>query len=206
MITESANTAIGPAIEHFSEHRFAVIDTAIDPFVFELLSREIETLIEENAMRESTMGKEKIKISQLRGDSIYWHDPENFTIPQRLYSDILQLFKVQLNSSLLLSIDSVESQYAFYPEGSHYSAHRDQLKNDDARLISVVLYLNDHWESSFGGQLILYPEHADSVTIFPKANRMVFFDSKLLHEVNLTKQSRYSVASWFKLRADPLIF
>ena len=111
-----------------------------------------------------------------------------------------------MNFNFFLSLDSIESHYAFYPVGGHYSAHRDRLRNDDARLISVVFYLNDHWDTSDGGQLILYPEHQETLEIFPKANRMVIFDSQILHEVIITKQPRYSIASWLKIRPQTETF
>ena len=82
MITDVSNNLMQQALDHFSNHRWAIVDSAIDPFVYELLNREIEIFIEENLMRESTIGKNRARIAEIRSDFLFWHDPEQFTIAQ----------------------------------------------------------------------------------------------------------------------------
>ena len=61
-----------------------------------------------------------------------------------------------LNRRLLLGLHELEAHYALYPAGAHYDRHRDRFRDDDARVLSAVLYLNRDWTEADAGALRLY--------------------------------------------------
>jgi len=68
-------------------------------------------------------------------------------------------------------------------------------------MFSLVLYLNDAWQETDGGQLRVYPLHyPEGVDVFPQGGRAVFFRSdQLEHEViPAPKRERMSITGWFK--------
>jgi len=89
-----------------------------------------------------------------------------------------------------------------YEPGAFYRKHIDQFRHNKDRKVSCVYYLNLDWQEKDGGQLCLYDENENCLqSLFPLANRLVFFRSDLLHEVCITYRTRYSIASWLKSRA-----
>jgi len=85
--------------------------------------------------------------------------------------------------------------------GAFYKKHKDAFKSDDARRISVILYLNKNWEKENGGELKLYLENSEE-TIEPISGRLVVFESHLEHEVLESKTDRYSITGWLKSKAS----
>lgn len=87
--------------------------------------------------------------------------------------------------------------------------HADFVKQhaDDSpsREICMLLYLNQHWQTGCGGELIFMGANNTSVKIEPVFNRCVLFDPASLgaeHWVNaMTKHTaqafRYNVTSWY---------
>jgi SM-20-related protein len=64
------------------------------------------------------------------------------------------------------------------------------------------LYVNESWQSAWGGQLKLY-DAADQplATIEPQGGTLVLFRSEQFpHEVVPAAQPRMSVAAWFRRR------
>jgi SM-20-related protein len=94
-----------------------------------------------------------------------------------------------------------EAHFAIYPPHHFYKKHVDQFTHSHDRKISCVFYLNEDWDPAHGGELILYNENDQpSTSILPIGNRMVCFNSTLVHEVQTTYRMRYSIASWLKSR------
>ena len=107
-----------------------------------------------------------------------------------------------LNRRLLLGMIELEAHYALYPPGAAYARHRDRFRDDDARVLSTVLYLNADWREEDGGALRLYlggdakNPHLD---IYPNAGTLVLFlSAEFDHEVLPATRERLSVAGWFR--------
>jgi SM-20-related protein len=136
----------------------------------------------------------------IRGDKIAWLD-EPYQDPSinTFHHQINQL-KRALNQSLFLGLDNFESHIAIYPPGTFYRRHVDQFHTKKERRISCVFYLNDHWESSYGGELRIYSIEGELIgSTLPLKNRFVCFESHLPHEVTTAYQPRYSIATWLKI-------
>jgi SM-20-related protein len=117
-----------------------------------------------------------------------------------LYIDKLWPIIDLFNQRFFLGIARNEHHLAVYPPGTHYEKHVDTFKNSDSRVVSTVLYLNRNWKAADGGELVLYPERGNAVTIEPTAGRLVLFESILPHEVLLSHSNRYSITGWFRRR------
>src|SRR5262245_38282035 len=81
----------------------------------------------------------------IRGDRICWLDdaPVDFAeAPLRL---ALEALRSQVNRELQLGLSDFEAHYAIYPAGAGYARHRDRFRDDDARALSIVVYLNHGW-------------------------------------------------------------
>lgn len=137
----------------------------------------------------------------IRGDKILWLEPNSKNIDeQKLFVKINALI-AYLNLTCYLGIIGSEFHFSNYEKGRFYKRHRDSFQNKRGRIISVIIYLNDHWEAKDGGNLVVYPflnEIETAFTISPIAGRIVCFESeKLDHEVLETFANRISITGWF---------
>jgi SM-20-related protein len=137
----------------------------------------------------------------IRGDEILWLEPNSKNIDeQKLFVKINALI-AYLNLTCYLGIIGSEFHFSNYEKGRFYKRHRDSFQNKRGRIISVIIYLNDHWVVKDGGNLVVYPflnEIETSFSISPIAGRIVCFESeKLDHEVLETFASRISITGWF---------
>lgn len=137
----------------------------------------------------------------VRGDELCWLEP-GMAAGGR-YLAWLEGLRQVLNRELFLGIQEFESQYAHYPVGAFYKTHVDRHRDSNARVISVVCYLNPDWPAAAGGDIVMYD--ADGRELFrqaPTAGTLVLFRSAdMPHEVLPATQERWSIAGWFRTRA-----
>ncbi|MFY2764102.1 2OG-Fe(II) oxygenase [Arenimonas sp. MALMAid1274] len=136
----------------------------------------------------------------LRGDATLWlDDPACGAAARALLAGLDQL-RVELNRRLLLGLDEVEAHFAHYPVGASYARHRDRFRSDDARVLSLVVYLNPDWPGDAGGALRLHlPEGPQDIA--PRQGTLaVFLSDGIEHEVRPATRPRFSVAAWFRQR------
>jgi SM-20-related protein len=142
-------------------------------------------------------GANRVEASAIRGDAIAWLEPD-----RPATGDLLRRFdtlRQTLNATFFLGLKRVEAHLACYPPGAGYARHLDRFRDDDARVISAVLYLNEGWDPTEGGQLRLYPDASDAIDVQPEAGTLVLFRSAdLPHEVLPARRERWSVAGWFR--------
>ena len=136
----------------------------------------------------------------LRGDATLWLDDPACGPAARELLAALDALRLDLNRRLLLGLDHVEAHFAHYPPGAGYARHRDRFRSDDARVLSLVLYLNPDWPDDAGGQLRLHlPE--GPLDIAPRLGTVaIFLSAEVDHEVLAATLPRYSVAAWFRQR------
>ena len=142
---------------------------------------------------------------KIRGDSTLWFDPAALLPAQAVYWQRMDELRIALNRSLLLGLEELEAHYALYPVGARYARHRDRFHDDDARVLSSVLYLNPGWCDADGGALRLHlgaaaqPSHLD---VYPASGTLVLFlSAEFDHEVAPATRERLSIAGWFRQRA-----
>ena len=132
----------------------------------------------------------------IRGDSIRWID-ESCPVGSAYLGAINELGRY-FNATLYTGIRSSEAHYACYPSGFGYKWHRDNPKGRDERVISAVFYLNDNWTADNGGAITVVDKTGETTGLLPQLNRLVVFDSNLLHQVEITNRTRFSIATWLR--------
>ncbi len=140
--------------------------------------------------------------SLLRGDSTHWFPTVAMSVPQQAFADHVDALRVVLSRALMLGLVDCESHYAVYRPGAGYARHLDCLRDDDARVLSAVFYLNDAWQEADGGALRLYLADGSHRDVYPHAGRLLLFlSAQFEHEVLPATRERMSVACWMRQRA-----
>ena len=134
-----------------------------------------------------------------RRDKTQWLEPDG-----GLQSDFLGFadgLRDYLNRELYLGLSYYESHFAIYEEGDFYETHLDCFQKSKNRVVTTVYYLNEEWDDSDGGELVVYDSNNNFLAkITPKANTFIaFMSEKFPHEVLPTKKTRYSIAGWFRI-------
>ena len=135
----------------------------------------------------------------IRGDATLWLDDPRAGGAAAAFLAELDALRAALNRRLFLGIDEVEAHYAAYPTGAFYARHRDRFRDSDARVVSVVTYLNPDWSATDGGALRIALDTVD-IDVKPDTGSIVFL-SELEHEVLPATRERFSIAAWMRRRA-----
>jgi SM-20-related protein len=137
----------------------------------------------------------------IRGDRIAWlTDTPAVPAEQRLRGALEDL-RLAMNRRLALGLFDFEVHYALYPPGAAYARHQDRFRDDDARVLSCVLYLNDGWSSGDGGALRLHLADDARRDVTPHGGTLVaFLSERFDHEVLPATRARLSVTGWFRRR------
>ena len=146
-------------------------------------------------------GREKKRIDSIRGDAISWLDDADST--DHAYLAWMEKLRTGLNAALYLGLFDFECHYAIYDAGAGYAKHSDVLTGKSNRILSTVLYLNEDWQASDGGELVLFTPAGDAViaTVNPTFGSMIIFLSESIpHEVLMAHSKRRSIAGWFRGR------
>ncbi len=144
-------------------------------------------------------GAAKQQIHSIRGDVIDWLDASN-NIDQA-YLAWMEELRMGLNAALYLGLFDYECHYAIYEAGDGYAKHSDVLNGKRNRILTTVLYLNEDWQRSDGGELVLFEPAGDAViaTVNPTFGKMIIFLSDAFpHEVLISHSTRRSIAGWFR--------
>lgn len=140
----------------------------------------------------------------IRGDHIQWLEPGQAE-PCDAYLNLMDSLRQALNRGLFLGLEEFESHFALYPPGAFYLKHLDRFRDDDARTVSAVLYLNDAWLPEHGGQLRMYLEGETSYDVQPTGGCLVvFLSGDMPHEVLPATRERLSLTGWFRRRGSEL--
>jgi SM-20-related protein len=137
----------------------------------------------------------------VRGDLILWMPDPGRDQHLRGLEALLDTVRLTLNSKLFAGLETFEGHFAIYPPGGFYERHVDTFRDDDARKLTFILYLNEHWGRSDGGELVLEMGDHSTVSVAPTMGTIVMFDSRRFpHAVSLAKAERRSFTGWFKVR------
>lgn len=138
--------------------------------------------------------------SEERGDRIRWIDDAPADGAERAFLAAVDVVRRDVNRSLALGAFALEAHYAIYPPGAGYRRHLDRFRDDDARVLSIVAYLNDAWKEGDGGALRL---HLPSGTrdVLPVGGTLVaFLSASVEHEVLPARRERLAITGWFRRR------
>ncbi len=140
--------------------------------------------------------------SMVRRDKTHWIEGDNDA--EQAWLAWTNDLRIYLNRTLTLGLDSFESHFAHYPPGSFYKRHLDAFQGQNNRVVSIVAYLNTNWHSTYGGELVLYDTSFSELARHQPllGSVAIYFSETFPHEVLLTHNDRYSLAGWFRCRAD----
>jgi SM-20-related protein len=95
-----------------------------------------------------------------------------------------------------------EGHYALYPPGAFYRRHRDRFRDDDGRVLSCVLYLNQDWDAGDGGTLRIHLDGGDTRDVLPAGGTFAcFLADRFEHEVLPATRERLAISGWFRRRS-----
>jgi SM-20-related protein len=190
--------------EDLEARGYAVVEGFVDPVTCRALAAEMTALQEAGGFRAAGVGRgtnHQVR-TEIRGDSVRWLESGTLTPLQAAVWERLEMKRQALNRRLFLGLSWFEGHLAIYPEGAAYVKHVDTFKDDSARTVSYVLYLNQDWREADGGQLRLYARAApDRVErdVLPEAGTLVcFLSAETPHEVLPPARPRYSFTGWFR--------
>lgn len=147
-------------------------------------------------------GNARIERADIRGDRILWIDETGANAATRPLWAALSTLRLALNQALYLGLFSFEGHYSIYPPDASYARHRDRFCNDDARVLSCVLYLNKGWRATDGGALRLFVDGDKPRDIQPVGGTFVcFLAERFEHEVLPAMRERLALTGWFRRRA-----
>ncbi|WP_339902915.1 2OG-Fe(II) oxygenase [uncultured Cyclobacterium sp.] len=194
-------------VEDLYDKGWCVLDNYIpEEFRKELLKEQRELLMH-GQFRLAGIGKgESFAIKpEIRSDKVLWMDESLLTPLQEVYWNKMEKLRTAINQRCYLGLKSFEAHFAMYPQGSFYLRHLDQFQSVSYRIVSVVLYLNETWDESDGGELRMYYTRPDGIEDFqdflPLGGRVVvFLSGEVPHEVLPTNKERISITGWMKDR------
>ncbi|HOI32731.1 MAG: 2OG-Fe(II) oxygenase [Bacteroidales bacterium] len=177
---------------------FVIQDFVDEQFSKQLLEIVSETRFNQNFRRAGIgAGADYQLNNKVRGDFIHWISPHPSEPVLQEWINVMTILRSGLNRELFLGLQDIEMHMAIYPSGTFYQRHLDQFNERSNRIISVVLYLNQHWEPGMGGELVIYRDAAEPVTVDPHAGTLVcFLSDKIEHEVMQTHVERFSITGW----------
>ena len=186
-------------------HGRMVVDDFFGLELTAALRRDCQRSSAHGDLHEAAVGSgERRQIrTEVRGDEILWMQQPASSEPQRVCQDRFEQLRLTLNRTLQLGLFEFESHFARYPAGTFYARHIDQLRDDDRRKLSCVLYVNESWQPEEGGELRLYlnGEGAEFEDVLPQGGRLVvFLSGRFAHEVLPATRERISIAGWFRTR------
>ncbi len=163
--------------------------------------------LHENELKVAGVGRQaefQIQAS-IRSDKIHWIAANSAATTEFL--QLMDVLRIGLNRRLFMGLCDYESHFAHYPVGAFYKKHLDAFREKRAqgqanRVLSTVLYLNEAWLPSDGGELLIYAEDGNSVieTVLPVFGRwVILLSEKFPHEVLPATRERNSIAGWFRV-------
>jgi len=137
---------------------------------------------------------------QIRNDKTHWLSNEN-TIDTH-YLDWMANLRTELNQRLYMGLFKYEAHYAHYMPGAFYQRHVDAFKGESNRVLTTVLYLNPDWQTTDGGELVIYHPETEEIIeeISPEYGKfIIFLSDQFPHQVLRANRDRYSISGWFHI-------
>jgi SM-20-related protein len=164
------------------------------------LRKSAEDKFKAQQFKPATLNRSQTPENSIRNDSIFWLDQSSDLINTDDKEALEQIDKLtyELKEYFRTSLNSSECHYAVYEAGHFYHRHQDSTANNNKRVFSFVVYLNESWNSDNGGQLVGYSGLEKIFAIEPQMGHMILFKSELEHEVLKTHKARYSLTGWMR--------
>ena len=180
---------------------YCIIDDALPATLAEDLLQYFDSLQDQDFKTAGVGRQQDFQLAEtIRSDHIHW-----LSTDAGATDDFLQWMdslRVGMNRRLFMGLFDYECHFAYYPAGGFYKKHVDAFKGKSNRVLSTVFYLNPAWQTTYGGELLIYAEDGEQVLerVLPGSGRLVIFLSeKFPHEVLPARCERKSIAGWFRI-------
>ena len=193
-------------VDALADRGWCVVPDFIDPVHADALRAVAVARRDAGEFRAARVGRAAAATDapDLRGDAIRWLEADDPEPAVRAVLARFEALRAALNRGLYLGLASLEAHFACYPAGARYGVHVDRFRDDDARVVSVVLYLNRDWADADGGCLRLYLDGAGEAPwtdVRPEGGTLaVFLADRFAHEVLPARRERFSLTGWFRRR------
>ncbi|MDE1168367.1 MAG: 2OG-Fe(II) oxygenase [Pseudomonas sp.] len=191
-------------VDDLAEHGWSQQDLFLPNALTAQLAAECRRRSAEGELAPAAVGRgpaQEIR-EGIRGDHIQWLE-EGDSEPSDCYMQMMDSLREALNRGLFLGLEEFECHFALYPPGAFYRKHVDRFRDDDRRMVSVVLYLNDDWLAEQGGQLRMYLAGEREHDVLPSGGCLVvFLSGEVPHEVLPAQRDRLSLTGWFRRRGE----
>jgi len=185
-------------VERLSQDDYVIIDKFVPDDLYHKIRSFFQQHLLKNDFSKAGIGalsEYQIKNS-IRGDFVYWLDKKRDTELANFFQLVDHIIQ-KINELCYLSLSGFEFHLAHYPAGSFYKKHVDQFRNRNNRMITIIIYLNDHWLPGDGGELKIFKDSGKEILIEPVGGRCILFRSATLeHEVLITNKNRLSLTGW----------
>lgn len=190
-------------VDALVDRGYLVVDDFLSPELTKALRDEITELNRMGIERAGIGRGGALQVNDdIRSDKTQWIEGE--TSAQQQFLSQCDDLRSEINRHLFMGLHDYEAHFAVYEPGSFYQKHLDAFKGRSNRVLTNVIYLNEHWESEWGGELAVYDE-ADQLIerVLPKGGRAIFFLSERFpHEVLKTTKQRLSIAGWYRINSS----
>jgi SM-20-related protein len=187
-----------------ADHGYAVVADFLSTAIVVALAADARRRDAAGAFAPAGIGRAAARHARpdIRGDRILWLEQTGSDTALHACWQALDALRGTLNQTLLLGLFSFEGHYAIYPPGAGYGRHRDRFRDDDARVLSCALYLNDGWSMQDGGALRLHVGDEERYDVLPVGGTLVcFLSERFEHEVLPAGRERLALTGWFRRRA-----
>jgi SM-20-related protein len=199
-----ARDPVAALVAGIAERGCAVARGALDPDEVRALCARALALDADGAFAPAGVGRgaERAHRPELRGDRIRWLDDTNPAPEEAAALALFERVRIACNRELMLGLFEFEGHFALYPAGAAYARHRDRFRDDDARVLSCVLYLNEAWQPEHGGALRVHVAASVPLDVLPEGGTLVaFLADRFDHEVLPATRARLALTGWFRRRA-----
>jgi SM-20-related protein len=204
MTTDTHTARLTRIVDDLAEHGWSLQPQFIAQTLTHELAEECRKRAAQGALVPAGVGRgAQPQISEgVRGDHIQWLKAGQAEVCDH-YLQALNELRAVLNQGLYLGLEDFEAHFALYRPGAFYQKHMDRFRDDDRRVVSVVLYLNEDWRAEQGGALRLYLPNGETRDVLPQAGSLlVFLSADMPHEVMPANRDRLSLTGWFRRRGN----
>jgi SM-20-related protein len=203
MAADRTGFAFAPIVDAIAANGLAVLRHAVaDPLV-EGLRDAARARDAAGEFRAAGVGRAAARVErpQIRGDRIRWLDAEGARPAESALFAWLERLRLVVNEALFLGLLEFEGHYAIYPPGAGYARHVDRFRDDDARVLTLILYLNEAWAPAQGGALRIVQDDGATRDVLPEGGTLVaFLADRFPHEVLPATRERLAFAGWYRRR------
>jgi SM-20-related protein len=172
-----------------------------------MLSDRATMLAQSGALKMARIGRGDAATANanVRNDATLWLAEAPDHPAEREALAAVNELRTQLNETLYTGARETELHFAHYAPGAFYRMHRERFRDDNARVVSLVFYLNCDWPDDAGGELLLYADDDSGAIVTkvpPRSGTMVcFLSDRFPHEVLPATCGRYSLTGWLRRAA-----